>query len=83
MKVYNGALIPVDGVVTEGDGTVSEAIVTGESEPLPKQVGDKVLGGTQLIGGRLIMKVTNSASESTVNKIVGLVEQAQASKAPI
>lgn len=74
VKIYNGALIPVDGKVVRGRGTVNEAILTGESEPVSKQEGDTVLGGTLLIGGSLFVSATSRSDESASCKIMNLVE---------
>ena len=83
VKVYNGAVIPVDGKVMRGRGTVNEAILTGESEPVTTEQGDTVLGGTILIGGSLFVLATSRSEESASNKIINLVEEAQNSKPAI
>ncbi len=81
--VRPGESIPVDGELAEGNSEVDESLITGESIPVDKQPGDKVTGGS--INGTGLMKVTATAvgADSTLAKIIRLVENAQAGKAPI
>jgi Cu+-exporting ATPase len=81
--VRPGESIPVDGKLAEGASEVDESLITGESIPVDKQPGDKVTGGS--INGTGLMKVTATAvgEDSTLAKIIRLVENAQAGKAPI
>jgi len=81
--VRPGENIPVDGELAEGSSEVDESLITGESIPVDKQPGDKVTGGS--INGTGLMKVTATAvgADSTLAKIIRLVENAQAGKAPI
>jgi Cd2+/Zn2+-exporting ATPase len=76
-----GESIPVDGVVTEGASTVNQASITGESLPVDKKPGDPLFAGTLNEHGGLEMRATKLASESTLAKLVELVEQAQGQKA--
>lgn len=78
-----GMGIAVDGIVTEGSSTVDQSALTGESIPVDKTVGDQVAAGTINKNGFLKYKATNVGSETTVAKIVELVETAVATKAPI
>jgi Cd2+/Zn2+-exporting ATPase len=78
-----GEQIPVDGHITSGSSSVNQAPVTGESLPVQKSVGDKVYAGT--LNGNSVLEVTVSqlATNSTISRIVRLVEQAQNRRAPI
>jgi Cu+-exporting ATPase len=78
-----GDRIPVDGRIVEGAASVDESMVTGESLPVSKTVGDQVIGGTVDLDGRLVVEVTAVGSETMLAKVIRLVEGAQASKAPV
>ena len=78
-----GERVPVDGVVVEGASQVDESLITGESLPVAKHEGDKVTGGSVNAEGLLIVRTTAIGAESTLARIVRLVESAQAKKAPI
>ncbi len=81
--VRPGEKIPVDGEVIEGSSQVDEALISGESKALAKKVGDRVIGGAINGDGLLLVKTTALGAESTLARIVRLVENAQAAKAPI
>ena len=81
--VRPGERLPVDGVVVEGSSDVDESLITGESLPVAKHAGDKVTGGAVNGEGLLVVKTTAVGAESTLARIVRLVESAQAKKAPI
>jgi P-type Cu+ transporter len=76
VKVYPGQGMPVDGVVVFGRGICNEAMLTGESRPVAKEIGSNVYGGSILLQGNLIVKVTRSAENSSINQIIKLVENA-------
>lgn len=78
--VRPGASIPADGEVERGESSVSEAMITGESMPVDKQEGDKVIGGTINGDGSLRVRVTATGDETALAGIMRLVEQAQQSK---
>ncbi len=77
-----GEKVPVDGIVTEGESTIDESMVTGESIPVSKQPGNEVIGGTVNGSGSLRFKATKVGSETALAQIVQLVQTAQNSKAP-
>ncbi|SQG00541.1 copper-exporting P-type ATPase A [Paucimonas lemoignei] len=81
--VKPGERFPVDGEVIEGQSHADEALISGESLPVPKQVGDKVTGGAINGEGRLLVKTTALGTETVLARIIRLVEDAQAGKAPI
>ena len=81
--VRPGERIAVDGNVQQGDSQVDESLITGESLPVAKKVGDKVTGGAMNGEGALYVKTTAVGAETVLARIVRLVESAQAKKAPI
>lgn len=81
--VRPGEKIPVDGAVIEGGSTVDESMVTGESLPVQKQVGDEVIGATINKTGSFKFRATRVGKDTVLAQIVQLVQQAQGSKAPI
>ena len=81
--VKPGERFPVDGLVVEGRSHADEALITGESLPVLKQAGDKVTGGAINGEGRLLVRITALGAESVLARIIRLVEDAQAGKAPI
>ncbi len=81
--VKPGEKIPVDGVVTDGASAVNESMLTGEPIPVAKKPGDEVVGGTLNTTGSVTFRTTRVGKETALGQIVQLVEDAQATKAPI
>ena len=81
--VKPGVRIPTDGIVTEGESSVNESMLTGESLPVEKQVGSEVIGGSVNQNGILYVKVTRIGEDTTLSRIIRFVEDAQGKKAPI
>ena len=81
--VKPGGKIPVDGVVTEGASAVNESMITGEPMPVGKKIGDEVIGATLNTTGSITFRATRVGKDSALGQIVQLVEDAQATKAPI
>ncbi|MGG0495149.1 heavy metal translocating P-type ATPase [Priestia megaterium] len=78
-----GEKVPVDGEIIEGQSALDESMLTGESVPVDKNVGDKVIGATLNKNGFLKIKATNIGKETALAQIIKVVEEAQGSKAPI
>ena len=81
--VRPGERVPVDGLVIDGASEVDESLITGESLPVPRHAGDRVTGGAVNGEGLLVLRTVAVGAESTLSRIVRLVESAQAGKAPI
>lgn len=81
--VKPGSLVPVDGIVLEGNSSVDEATITGESVPVEKQAGDHVVSATVNKAGFLKCRADRVGDDTTLAQIIRLVEEASASKAPI
>ena len=83
IRVRPGEKIPVDGVITDGESSVDESMVTGESIPVDKAIGAQVIGATINKSGSFIMEASKVGSDTMLSRIIKLVEEAQGSKAPI
>lgn len=83
LLVKNATSIPVDGVIIEGSSEIDESSITGESVPVYKKEGDEVISSTISTVGSFKMKATSTISNSTISKIISIVEEASNSKAPI
>jgi Cu2+-exporting ATPase/Cu+-exporting ATPase len=81
--VKPGAKVPVDGVIIEGSTSIDESMITGESIPQDKKMGDSVIGATINKQGNIHLKATKIGSDTMLAQIIRLVEEAQGSKAPI
>lgn len=83
VRVRPGEKIPVDGVITEGDSAVDESMITGESLPVDKVIGDNVVGATINKSGTFLYKANKIGQDTMLSQIIKLVQEAQGSKAPI
>jgi Cu+-exporting ATPase len=83
LRVRPGDRVPVDGVLIDGASAVDESMLTGESLPVEKRVGDRAIGATLNTSGSFVMRAERVGRDTTLAQIVTLVERAQGSKAPI
>jgi len=83
VMIKPGYKVPVDGIVLEGKSAVDESMLSGESVPVSKSAGAKVFAGTVNTNGALLVEVNSTLQNTTLSKIIRLVEEAQSSKAPI
>lgn len=83
LVVKAGDRIPQDGIIVEGFSTIDESMLTGESMPVDKNIGDTVIGGTINLNGKILVQVTKDEKENMLSKIIQMVEDAQSQKAPI
>lgn len=83
IRVRPGESMPVDGVIVEGRTSVDESMLTGESIPVEKEIGDEVIGASINKNGSIDYRATRVGSDTTLSQIIKLVEDAQGSKAPI
>jgi Cu+-exporting ATPase len=81
--VKPGGKIPVDGVIVDGETHIDEKVVTGESFPVKRIKGDEVIGATVNLEGRFKFKATKVGKDTLLNQIIKMVEEAQASRAPV
>jgi len=83
LRVRPGEKIPVDGLLIEGSSVVDESMITGESMPVARQAGDRVIGATVNGMGALVLRAENVGSDSLLARMVSLVAQAQRTRAPL
>ena len=83
LRIKPGTTIPVDGVIIDGHSTIDESMITGESMPVEKTTGSKVVAGTVNQQGSLVMRAEKIGADTLLSKIVNLVNQAGRSRAPI
>ena len=83
VKVIRSSRVPADGDVVQGKASVNESMLTGESVPVTRTVGGRVMGGTTVEDGCLIVRITGTGDATTLSSIVRLMESAQSSRAPL
>lgn len=83
LVIKPGAKIPLDGIITEGSSSADESMLTGESLPVEKNIGDSITGGSINLNGLILAKVTHIGEDTALSKIIKFVEDAQSKKAPI
>lgn len=83
IMIKPGMQVPLDGTIIEGETSINASSLTGESIPLYKKVNDGVLAGTSNVSGTILVKVNNLYADSSISKIIKLVEEASNSKMPI
>ena len=83
LRVIAGESVPVDGVITQGSTSIDQSVMTGESLPVDKQVGDEVLSGTVNLFGVFTMRATKVGEDSFIQRMIRLVQSADAGKAQI
>ena len=83
IRVRPGEKIPVDGILVEGESSIDESMVTGESIPVDKTIGGQVIGATINKSGSFVMEAAKVGSDTMLSQIIKLVQEAQGSKAPI
>ena len=83
VSVRPGEKIPVDGTILEGGSYVDESMISGESEAVKKQAGDRVLAGTLNQRGAFLLNVQASGADTVLARMVRMVQEAQGSKAPV
>jgi len=83
LRVPPGSKVPLDGCITEGTTYIDESMITGESMPVFRQPGDKVVGGTLNQSGSLVIRVEKTGADTLLAGIIRQVREAQASKAPV
>lgn len=83
IRVLAGETIPVDGIITEGETTIDQSVMTGESIPVDKETGDHVSSGTINQFGTFLMKAEKESDDSSLQRMIRLAEEAEENKAPI
>ncbi len=83
MEIWAGEKIPTDGIICSGSAGIDESMVSGESEPVLRQVGDPVIGGSILLNRPIQVQVTKTGNETFMAQMIELIRQAQGTKVPI
>ncbi len=83
LRVKPGEKVPVDGIITDGHGTLDQSMITGEPVPVDLSAGDKVIGGTINSASSFVMRAENVGSETMLSRIIHMVNDASRSRAPI
>lgn len=83
IRILPGERIPSDGILKDGECLVDESMLTGESEPVPRQVGDSLTGGTLNRMGTATVEITRTGQDTTLQRMIAMVQEAQNSRAPV
>lgn len=83
LRVNTGDVIPADGIVTSGNASADESMITGESMPVEKQKGNKVISGSTLVAGNMKMMAEKTGNDTALAAIIDMVKKAQAEKPPV
>ena len=83
LVIKNGERVPTDGIIVAGEAHIDESMITGESKPVSKTVGDPVTGATVLLKGDCVMRATQVGADTVLSQIAAMVARAQATKAPV
>ena len=83
LVIRAGETVPADGTVSEGSAWIDESMVTGEPVPVEKRAGDEVTGATVSQSGHILVRVTRTGADTTLSRIIALVEEATSTKAPV
>ena len=83
LVVKNGERVPTDGIIVAGEAHIDESMITGESKPVSKTVGDPVTGATVLLKGDCVMRATQVGADTVLSQIAAMVARAQATKSPV
>ncbi|MBK8591899.1 MAG: cation-translocating P-type ATPase, partial [Sandaracinaceae bacterium] len=83
LRVMDAERVPLDGLIREGQGLVREAVITGESTPVEKRVGDHVYAGSVLVRGDLVIEVTNESDATVIAQMVDAIENVREHKADV
>ena len=83
LVVKNGERVPTDGIIVAGEAHIDESMITGESKPVSKTVGDPVTGATVLLKGDCVMRATQVGADTVLSQIAAMVARAQVTKAPV
>jgi Cu+-exporting ATPase len=83
LQVLAGEKLPADGEVVSGEGYCDESVITGESHPLQRQTGDRVVAGSLLLNGTLLIRSNNAFAQNSLNTLLGLVKEARQKKPAI
>lgn len=83
VRIIPGESIPVDGVIIEGETSIDQSVMTGESVPVSKNIGDEVFSATTNTNGTILIEATNVGEDSSISRMIRLIKEAEENRAPI